>query len=429
MGGVADDDKGSMVGAGVSRGGLGMAMAGLMLVAQMAGAGFLSLPLALANCGWFGVVLMLVFCVAVGFSGTRLGQCWVIMEQRWPHLYSGVSRQPYMDIAGVSMGKAGRIFALVSVFLTLYGVSTVFLILIAAFMQDLVPQLSSCEWLLVFGAAMLPFTWLGTPKDFWQASIVAAASTALACLVIFVELLIEASDYPEPHFSNPTIFTFAKGFAAILFAFGGASVFPTIQNDMANRALFGRSVALAFLGLLVMYLPVTVAGYAVMGQGVESNILLNVDTSKAVIKVAIVMEVFNLIGTYIITSNPVFQLFEEVLGVENRFGWRRCTLRSVVVGVQILIGLAVPSFDLIVNLIGATSVPICSFILPGIMYLRLADMKGDWEKRFVPLWERTLLILIVSVGVVGSIVSTVSSVIDLIDPDNMGKSCFVNFEP
>ena len=78
--------------------------------------------------------------------------------------------------------------------------------------------------------------------------MVAAASTGLACLVIFVELLLEAPGYPEPHYTNPTVFSFALGFASILFAFGGASVFPTIQNDMADRALFGRSVVVAFLG-------------------------------------------------------------------------------------------------------------------------------------------------------------------------------------
>ena len=52
--------------------------------------------------------MMLVFCVTVGFSGTRLGQCWVMMEERWPELYGGISRQPYVDMAGVTLGKPGR---------------------------------------------------------------------------------------------------------------------------------------------------------------------------------------------------------------------------------------------------------------------------------------------------------------------------------
>ena len=60
-----------------------------------------------------------------------------------------------------------RIVALISVFVTLFGSSIVYLILMASFLTDLVPALSVCEWLLVVTAVVLPLTWLGTPKDFW----------------------------------------------------------------------------------------------------------------------------------------------------------------------------------------------------------------------------------------------------------------------
>lgn len=52
--------------------------------------------------------MMLVFCLGVGFSGTKLGECWVILEERWPHLFAGGSRQPYMDIAEKALGRPGR---------------------------------------------------------------------------------------------------------------------------------------------------------------------------------------------------------------------------------------------------------------------------------------------------------------------------------
>lgn len=414
---------------GTGTGGLTYATAALFLIAQMAGAGFLSLPKALANTGWIGAVMMVVFCVGVGFSGIRLGRCWMILEERWPKLYAGGSRQPYMDIAYQALGNAGRIFTLVCVFLTLFGGATVYLILMSSFLNNLIDDLSVCEWLLVVTAVLLPFTWLGTPKDFWQASVIAAGSTALACLVIFIELIIETDQHPNPEYRNPTVSTFALGFGSILFAFGGSSVFPTIQNDMGDRALFGRSVIIAFAGLLLMYFPVAVTGYAVIGYEVKGNILLDVNTDLVIIKVAIVMEVLNLMGTYVITCNPVYQVLEENLNIKPGFGWKRCVLRSCIVALQLVIGLAIPSFDKILNLIGGSTVTVCTFLLPGIAYLRLCDMKGDWEPRFVPLWERTLLILIIAVGFVGGVVSTVTAVIDILDPDSMGKSCFVNFHP
>ena len=50
---------------------------------------------------------------------------------------------------------------------SLLGGTTVFIILTASFMNSLVPQLSTCEWTLVVAGVLTPFTWLGTPKDFW----------------------------------------------------------------------------------------------------------------------------------------------------------------------------------------------------------------------------------------------------------------------
>ena len=60
---------------------------------------------------------------------------------------------------------------------------------------------------------------------------------------IFYDEAIETPTYP-----NPTVVSFARGFGSILFSFGGAATFPTIQNDMADRSKFWRSVIIGFSG-------------------------------------------------------------------------------------------------------------------------------------------------------------------------------------
>ena len=57
--------------------------------------------------GWIGLPMLFIFCVSVAFSGTRLGHCWVILEERWPE-YRKPARQPYMEIAYRAFGKPGR---------------------------------------------------------------------------------------------------------------------------------------------------------------------------------------------------------------------------------------------------------------------------------------------------------------------------------
>ena len=76
--------------------------------------------------------------------------------------------------------------------------------------------------------------------------MLAVVATAVAVLVIFGKLLMEQPYLPTPEFKTPTMASFSLGFGALLFAFGGSSVFPTIQNDMRNRNDFYKSVILSF---------------------------------------------------------------------------------------------------------------------------------------------------------------------------------------
>ncbi|XP_042214090.1 amino acid transporter AVT1D-like isoform X4 [Homarus americanus] len=418
----------------VPRQGMSVVLTSIFLMAQMAGAGFLALPKGLADVGWLGIPMMLLFCVLVGFAGTRLGKSWVMLEERWPQ-YRQPSRQPYMDIAEKSLGKTGRQITLVSLIINLFGSTTVFIILIsemvASILMHSTPEgqcgLTKCQLVIVVGLCVVPFTWLGTPKDFWQASLLAVAATSTAVVVIVVQILTDTESLPdEPHYPNPTVSSFSLGFGSILFAFGGAAVFPTIQNDMADRSKFWKSISCGFTGILSLYLPVALSGYIMYGDQVKSNILLTVNLTVAV-EVAIALQIINLLCTFVISSNPVFQSVEDLLHVPNKFGFGRILVRTMLVFLQVLIGLAVPDFALILNLIGGSVISLCTFVLPPLMYMNLVDDKsGPWPQRTIPLWERALLVEIIIVGVIGGICSTVSSFYAIIVA-SFHKSCFLTF--
>ncbi|ROT83182.1 Proton-coupled amino acid transporter 4 [Penaeus vannamei] len=111
------------------------------------------------------------------------------------------------------------------------------------------------------------------------------------------------------------------------------------------------------------------------------------------------------------------------------FGYKRCLVRSAIIVFEVLVGLAVPDFGMILNLIGGSTVTVCSFILPPLMYMKLVDRTGppEWPKRTIPLWERVVLWEIILIGAVGGITSTVSAFIAILNPDSFSKSCFVAF--
>ena len=73
----------------------------------------------------------------------------------------------------------------------------------------------------------------------------------------------------------------------------------------------------------------------------------------------------------------------KFMGNFLEFTWKRAFVRSVIVLMALFIGLSVPSFSVVLNLIGASATAIASFIVPPLLYLRLTSMKGDWPERYV----------------------------------------------
>lgn len=58
-----------------------------------------------------------------------------------------------------------------------------------------------------------------------------------------------------------------------MFAYGGHGAFPTIQHDMKKPYHFKRSVFIAFLIVMCLYLPVSLLGYISYGDSLQSSII------------------------------------------------------------------------------------------------------------------------------------------------------------
>ncbi len=78
----------------------------------------------------------------------------------------------------------------------------------------------------------------------------ALLTTVIACVMIITQAGIDAPAKKEEglYYPSPTVSSFFLAFGSILFAFGGASSFPTIQNDMIDKSQFEKSVNIAFVG-------------------------------------------------------------------------------------------------------------------------------------------------------------------------------------
>ena len=121
----------------------------------------------------------------------------------------------------------------------------------------------------------------------------------------------------------------------MLFSFGGASTFPTIQTDMEKSSRFPLSVFWAYVGVISMYLPVSVLAFVAYGKDITSNILNSVghnehNASSLTLDIVIALITLHLLFSFVIVINPVSQQFEELLSIPQReYPWQPFTVMRV----------------------------------------------------------------------------------------------------
>lgn len=87
------------------------------------------------------------------------------------------------------------------------------------------------------------------------------------------------------------------------------------------------SVFWAYIGVVGMYLPVTVLGFVAYGKDITSNILDSVghnehNSSTGMLDSVLVLITLHLLFSFVIVVNPVSQQFEELLSIpQGEYPW------------------------------------------------------------------------------------------------------------
>ncbi|XP_078485504.1 uncharacterized protein LOC100187512 [Ciona intestinalis] len=465
--------------------GLGVVMGASFIVGTVCGSGILALPKAMVDAGWAGIGLLIICGLISAFTGSILGKCWTILRMRYPEYEDQYIPDPYPTIGFRAAGRVGRFAARFCVVGTLYGGGVVYLLLIAGNISNLIESLGhveihACYWILIITAVLIPFTWLGTPKDFWQAAIMAAVTTGIGGLLATVALIVMEPTTPPATHSNPTFNSFFNAFGTILFAFGGASVFPTIQVDMKQPDMFPKSVVIGIITVLCIYLPISVAGFVVLGDNMTNANILDDLAKSWMLYTVLILITSHLFMAFLILLNPIFQDLEDFFNIANKFSVRRCTVRVCVVISMLFIALSVPHFGVILSLIGGTTIAATNFIFPPLFYILLSrqqvpsDAPGElpnhpppqgpqyvgdiappvgqslelsetdetmnltpqhnehaqvpWVTFEIPLYLKVMLIEIILIGLVGGVASTYSVIAAIASGSSVFTvPCYVNW--
>ncbi|CAG2102700.1 unnamed protein product [Medioppia subpectinata] len=383
----------------------------VFIIGEVAGGGILSLPHAVAEAGWLGLPLIALCCANAGLAGICLAKSWLILEERYPEYRVGLTRKPFSTIGYKAYGTWASVAVSLAMNLTRFGTSAAFLLIVSELLQGVMAGLNAgkamnvgiCSWVPVVGITLTPFMWLGSPADFWPAAYTAMLSTILGSILLLISLVNEAKKkVTETVYLMPTFENFFKAYGNILFAFGGASAFPNFQNDMKEKEKFPKAVIFGFGGLLILYITMPGMGYGVYGQDVHDNIIAdlpNTGLTTAIIFCFLIHCYF----AFLIIINPVLLELEEMLNIPKHFNAKRCIFRTVLMAALIFAAMSVPSFGVIITLIGGTTVTLMAFLMPPFFYFKLCADRSDSEwperPRIAGLITRTrLLSLVVSTG-------------------------------
>ncbi|GFR17411.1 aa_trans domain-containing protein [Trichonephila clavata] len=202
-------------------------------------------------------------------------------------------------------------------------------------------------------------------------AIVDVSCNLLYMIFLLVGLFIDKASIGPVKYPEPTFSTLALSFGQLMFAYSGGGVYPTIQNDMKDPRLFPLALFSGFLVIYSLYVPLAILGYAAYGKGIKRDITMNMMANKSLRSIARLLQFLNLTQlatTLVIYLNPTFQIFEYLLEVPRRLGYKRCLLRSGLLFLIFLLAYALPLVLELAEIFAIIFVGLLTCVFPAIFY-------------------------------------------------------------
>ncbi|XP_066936493.1 uncharacterized protein [Clytia hemisphaerica] len=367
------------------------------VVGEVVGAGIVALPYTMKLVSWWGIPLFFLGAFIMSLCGVLLSHSYVLAFRDVKNREE--IRDPYPQIAEKAYGKPAKHCIIIMLNLSLLFVCVVFLLLLGEIFSEFAPihGLSHRNqmriWFVVSSFVLIPLTMFGTPKDFWGIGLLASICSAIAGVMICLNLAITSSRYgytvPHRYRINPE--TALAVFGTISFTFGGNAIFPTIQNDLREPHKFPRAVVFGYCVVLVLYTGVSIGAFLVFDTRIEEDLLTSFARSEIHDK-CIYFRVYtmlaqisicgHLLAAFVIIINPVNQQVEYILKSPVEFCWQRVVLRTICVMVILITAVAIPNFGPVLSLLGGSFFTLLSVVFPIIFYNKLKEGQLALWKKF-----------------------------------------------
>ncbi|CAA2987987.1 amino acid transporter AVT1C-like [Olea europaea subsp. europaea] len=391
----------------------------------LCGVGVLSTPYAVKEGGWLGLSILLIFAVLSYYTGILLRSC----------LDSQPGIETYPDIGQAAFGRVGRIVISIILYVELYACCIEFIILESDNLSSLFPnahlsiggfELNSHHFFALMTAlAILPTVWL---RDLSILSYISAGGVIASVLVVaclfWVGLVDQVGFQTNGTMLNLSTLPVSIGLYG--YCYSGHAVFPNIYTSMAKPNQYPAVLLTSFGICTLLYTGVAILGYTMFGESTQSQFTLNMPQDLVASKIAVWTTVVNPFTkypftdstlrnitmveyTYALTMSPVAMSLEELIPSNHKKSHiYSIIIRTALVMSTLLVALSIPFFGLVMAFIGSLLTMLVTLILPCACYLSI--LKGK-----INLFQGSICILIIVVGVIASVFGTYSALSEIIE--------------
>uniref|UniRef100_A0A0E0DF34 Amino acid transporter transmembrane domain-containing protein n=1 Tax=Oryza meridionalis TaxID=40149 RepID=A0A0E0DF34_9ORYZ len=323
----------------------------------LSGVGLLTVPYALSEGGWVSLALLAAVAAACWYTGILLCRC----------MDADDTIRTYPDIGERAFGRTGRLLVSAFTYAELYLVATGFLILEGDNLDKLFPGASvtlgtvslAGKRLFVVLAALVvaPTTWL---RSLGVLAYVSATGVFASVAIVLSVLWAAAVDGVGFSGRGTTTPLRIAGLPTAL----GLYIFCYAGHPM---------LVICFLLCTLNYGAMAVLGYLMYGDGVLSQVTLNLPSARLSSKVAIYTTLLNPVTKYALVVTPIAAAVEErIRGAAGKGAAAvSVAVRTLLVLSTVAVALALPFFADLMALVGSMlNVAVC-MLLPCACYVRI----------------------------------------------------------
>ncbi|CAA7033618.1 unnamed protein product [Microthlaspi erraticum] len=319
----------------------------------LCGVGLLTMPYAVKEGGWLGLLVLLIFGIITCYTGILLKRC----------LESSPDLHTYPDIGQAAFGFTGRLIISILLYMELYACCVEYIIMMSDNLSKLFPNIylhivgASLDSSQIFAIAstlvVLPTVWL---RDLSLLSYLSAGgvfSSILLALCLFWVGSVGVGFHPGGQALDLANIPVAIGIFG--FGFSGHAVFPNIYSSMKDPSKFSLVLFTSFGFCIFLYMAVAICGYSMFGEEIQSQFTLNMPQQFTSSKIAVWTAVMTPMTKYALTLTPIVLSLEELIPSSEKMRSNGVSIfiRTILVLSTLVVALTFPFFAIMGALVGS----------------------------------------------------------------------------